>query len=95
MVDSAGKIWMVKTSFIKKERLKTSIGYFDTQKVEISFTEYDNVQKIRSDIFTNNFIKDGNNLFIWFSDDSDCIPLKTQYNQKPANVYWSIKNYVK
>ncbi|MCL1827304.1 MAG: DUF3108 domain-containing protein [Candidatus Cloacimonetes bacterium] len=95
MVDSAGKIWMVKTAFIQKEKLKTSIGIFNTQKIEISFAEYDNGQKIRSDIFTNNFIKDGNTLYIWFSDDSECIPLKTQYNQKPANVYWTIKNYEK
>lgn len=92
-VDAAGKIWLVNITYLKVENLKTSIGEFHTKKIQVTFSPFDETLKMRSDIFTNNFVNSENTLYIWFTDDLNQIPVKTQYSMKRFNVFWNIKEY--
>jgi len=92
-IDVAGKIVLVSCQYIKSESLRTNIGTFQTNKVELTFKWYDNVRKMRSDILTNNLWQQENKLNFWFTNDKNQIPVKAQYVMKPFNVNWNIKGY--
>ena len=91
-VDAAGKIWIINIKYIKNEQIKSAIGNHQTKKVMATFTPYNNKEKMRSDIFTNNLVSPDNTLYIWFTDDETQIPVRTQYNMKPFNINWVIQN---
>ena len=92
-LDVAGKIVLISSIFTKAEFIRTSIGGFDANRVEISFKWLDDTRKMRSDILTNNLWLEENKLIFWFTDDERQIPIKSQYVMKPFNVNWSIKSF--
>ena len=91
-VDAAGKLWTVNTRLRGYEQLSTHLGLRQTIRIEVSFEEFDDTPKIRSDIFTNNIVNPNNTLHIWFTNDDQKFPIKTQYNMKPFNIQWTLKS---
>ena len=91
-LDVAGKIVLLSTKYIESETIKTNIGRRNTNKIELYFKWYDNTQKMRSDILTNNIWLEDNTLTFWFTDDEKQIPVKAQYNMKPFSVFWNLKS---
>ena len=94
-IDAAGKTWIVSLKTLKKEFLKTKIGRFNTIKVEITFKQFDQQPKIRSDILTNNLVHEKNTLYLWISLDENKIPVQACFLRKPFNIFWIINSYNK
>jgi hypothetical protein len=92
-IDAAGKMWTITSRFLGTEQLRTTIGSFMTNRVEISFEQYDDTRGLRSDILTNNLVNEDNRLIFWFTDDERQIPVRASYNMRPFNVNWTIRNY--
>ena len=90
-IDSAGKIWTIMCRYIKSEQLKSPVGTFQTNKVELSFKQFDDGKKLKGDMLTNNLVNEANVLSFWFTDDENQIPVKAQYVMKPFNVNWTIR----
>jgi len=81
--------------FLRTERIRTNIGNFQTNLVEISFKPIDNTTGLRSDMLTNNLVNETNVLNFWFTDDEYQIPVRATYNMRPFNVNWTIRRRVK
>jgi len=90
-IDVAGKMMVISINFVANESIRTTIGRKNTNKVELSFKEYDNKAKMRSDILTNNIASKDNNLIFWFTNDEKQIPVKAVYVAKPFNVSWFVR----
>ena len=90
-IDAAGKLWTMTSRFLRTERMRTNIGSFQTNMVEISFKPIDNSTGLRSDILTNNLVTEANVLNFWFTDDEYQIPVRATYNMRPFNVNWTIR----
>jgi len=93
-IDAAGKMWTITSRFVGSERLRTNIGSFQTNRVEITFEQYDDTRGLRSDILTNNLVNEDNRLIFWFTDDENQIPVRASYNMRPFNVNWTIRRYL-
>jgi|GEM_PF-1238503 len=92
-LDVAGKIVIITTRWTGSETLRTNIGRVNTNKIEISFRSYDDTEKMRSDILTNNLHNEENKLFFWFTNDGRQIPVRSQYTYRPANIFWNIRSW--
>ncbi len=93
-VDANASIWKAQADMLKRERLETKIGTFNTIKCLVRFKRISKEEsKTGSDILTNNLVSERNKLYFWFSDDEKHIPLKAVYDMFPFNIVWKIEDY--
>jgi hypothetical protein len=90
-VDNCGKLSRIKSTYLLTEKVTTALGDYNTNKVQISFVHKNNKEARQSDILSNNLIDTKNTLYLWFTADNACIPIKAQYKMKAFSVYWIIK----
>lgn len=91
--DINGIVYRGELIFLKKETIKTALGKKSAQKCKIRFEKISLAQRTKSDMLTNNIVKEKNTLYIWFSGETPKIPLKIEFEQPLFNIHWSIKNY--
>ncbi|HHE38958.1 MAG TPA: DUF3108 domain-containing protein [Candidatus Cloacimonetes bacterium] len=94
-VDANKITWKVTYRVIKKEKLSSPFGKILTKKVKITFQKESSEEKERSDILTNNLVNEKRNLFFWFSDDQENIPIKAKYAMSPFPIIWKLTKYEK
>ncbi len=82
--------------FIKKdknEKIKILGKEAECRKFKISFKKKNNRKKERTDMLTNNLVKEENDLYFWITDDERRIPVRAEYKMLPFSVYWNLKKY--
>jgi hypothetical protein len=84
---------LVHVRIIGRENMRTAIGRYNTIKLELTFEALDDTERMRSDILTNNLIREENTLKLWFTDDDRRIPVRAKYITRPFNVFWNIRRY--
>ncbi|MBW6516217.1 MAG: DUF3108 domain-containing protein [Candidatus Cloacimonetes bacterium] len=81
--------WVAQISKLGEDK----IGKRNTIKYSINFQQSSNNQKQRSDVLTNNIIKEDNTLYLWFTDDDERLPLQAEYDTSPFSVFWTLESY--
>ncbi len=94
-LDANKVAWKVKYRVVDQERLNSPFGKINTKKVRITFQKVSSEKKERSDILTNNLVNEKRDLYFWFSDDRDNIPIKAKYAMKPFPIIWKLIKYEK
>jgi len=51
-----------------------------------------NNEYFRSDVLTNNLIKDDNELLLWFSRQTRNLPVKAEFKETPFSVFWHLED---
>jgi hypothetical protein len=78
-------------AFIKvtEEKVKDTL----CDKYEIKFRKVSSNQHKRSDVLTNNIVKEGNILYLWFSQDEERVPIQAEYKMSPFSVMWYLEGH--
>ncbi len=92
-LDANSIIWKATFRKIKNEKLTTIFGKMETVKYEISFENFSDKEKERSDMLTNNLVSESKKLFFWFTADAEKIPVKAVFAMKPFPVVWKLTSY--
>jgi hypothetical protein len=82
-------VWRADYSLEKKE----TINRKSSSKYVVHFSKESKNKRERSDVLTNNIVKEDNALLIWFSDDEDSLPLKAEYQASPFSVFWVLEDF--
>jgi hypothetical protein len=85
--------WIASWEIVEREEIKTFSGKQNSVKVKLTFEKGENRKKERSDMLTNNLVKEDSDLFFWFSDDNKKLPLKAVFAMKPFSVVWILDEY--
>ena len=94
-LDANKVTWKVRYQVVDFEKLNSPFGKINTKKVKITFQKVSSEEKERSDILTNNLVNEKRNLYFWFSDDQDNIPIKAKYSMLPFSIIWKLEKYEK
>lgn len=70
-----------------------TIGKSRADEYLITFQRITDNEYKRSDVLTNNIIKEDSNLTLWFSKDLARLPLKAKFNSSPFPTYWHLEKY--
>jgi len=62
-------------------------------KYSIDFRQKSNNKKQRSDVLTNNLVKEDSTLYLWFTDDDKRLPIQAEYDSSPFSVFWTLESY--
>ena len=81
--------WQANIALIGRDR----IGRRNALKYRIEFEKISDYATQRSDVLTNNIVKEENALFLWFSDDDERLPLQAEYESSPFSVFWTLERY--
>ena len=74
---------------VTEEKVKDKL----CDKYEIKFRKESSNQSRRSDVLTNNIVKEGNTLYLWFSKDEERLPMQAEYKMSPFSVMWFLENH--
>jgi hypothetical protein len=87
-LDLDGQLWLVRAKVLGRERVKTRLATHQAIKVQVNYLRADQTQRDRSksDILTNNLVREKTRVIIWFSDDERKIPLKAQCRAAPFTI---------
>jgi hypothetical protein len=92
-LDASSVIWSCDYQVVGKDVINSCIGSVEAIKIEVFFRKISPEKKERSDMLTNNLLKEDGKLEMWFTNDSLHLPLKTRYNKKPFPVLWLLRSY--
>jgi len=65
----------------------------ETIKYRILFNQITDNKTQRSDVLTNNIVKEESSLYLWITDDDMRLPLKAEYDASPFSVFWTLEDY--
>lgn len=87
-LDLDGQPWLVRAKVLGRERVKTRLGSHQAIKVQVNYllAEETPQERRKSDILTNNLVREKTRVIIWFTDDEDKIPLKAQCRSAPFTI---------
>ncbi len=64
-----------------------------TDKYRIQFSQITDNRTRRSDVLTNNIVKEVSFLYLWITDDEMRLPVKAEYDASPFSVFWTLEDY--
>jgi hypothetical protein len=94
-LDVASIPWICHIKRVEDEKIKTFSGKRRCRKFKINFEKIDKQKRERTDMLTNNLVREENTLYFWITDDDQRIPVKAEYQMAPFSVYWNLKEYEK
>jgi hypothetical protein len=94
-IDVASIPWLCKVERKENQKIKTFKGKVECRKFLIRFEKINNTKRERTDMLTNNLVREENELYFWITDDDERIPVKAEYKKNPFSVYWKLHNYEK
>lgn len=94
-LDAGNLIWRADYEIVERESIRTFQGKQKTIMVKVNFQKLSEADKVRSDMLTNNLVSEENDLYIWFTDDAERIPVKAKFAMKPFSVIWKVTAYEK
>ncbi len=83
-------IWSAQISYLGEDKIKKK----DTLKYRIDFQQISRNKKQRSDVLTNNIVKEDGALYLWFSNDDDRLFLQAEYEASPFSVFWTLEDHL-
>lgn len=88
IVDGNGRAWNVSVSGGEIEKLKTSLGKFQTTKYELRFKALSPHKAAYVDMLTHNFLNEDVQLSLWVNQGG--IPVKARLRKKLMSMSWEI-----
>lgn len=77
------------------EDMDTGCGTFKARRVHITFTPMFVGERERSDMLTNNLVKPGKELVLWYSQEPPYLPLRAEFASSPLATWWKLTDYIK
>ena len=82
-------IWIARVEYAGTEKISGRMS----NKYSIDFHRKTSNTTQRSDVLTNNIVKEESTLNIWFTDDEESLPIQAEYEASPFSLYWVLENY--
>jgi hypothetical protein len=87
-IDGNGKQWEANVEFGNYQQIRTPIGKFETQVVQLTFSPISTDRMPYLDMLTHNFLSPDSKLTLWISDNG--VPIKATIKKKLMTVNWEI-----
>lgn len=87
IVYANNNFWQANYLYEGKQRIRR----IDAGKYRITFKRISNNESDRSDVLTNNLIKEDAELFLWYSQDKGELPLRAEFTGSPFSVFWHLE----
>ena len=94
-LDAGNLIWQADYEMVKRETVRSYKGKQEALLVKLDFKKISETEKVRSDMLTNNLVSEDNNLYVWFTDDAERIPVKAKFAMSPFSVIWKVTDHEK
>ena len=81
--------WETKYEKIGEDRVEGNL----CDKYKITFNKTTDYATKRSDVLTNNIVKEDSSLYLWFTKSEERLPIKAEYEMTPFALTWRLNDY--